>query len=174
MIIEKDEELKAIIMSKRGTFMKLKTKLDSGAYLPTRAHETDAGLDLYAKDGAVLLPRMTRAMDEYGMLTGADIGVVFDTGVHIALKPGEYGMIAGRSGLNTKHSVVCPVGIIDSDFRGSIKVKLYNLGGEEYKVNKGDRIAQLIIEKCEYPELELVDELDETERADGGFGSTGV
>lgn len=154
--------------------MKLKTKLDDGAYIPTRAHETDAGLDLYAREDATLFPRMTKAIDEYGMITGADIGVVFDTGVHIALMPGEFGMIAGRSGLNTKHSIVCPVGIVDSDFRGSIKVKLYNLGGSEYRVRKGDRIAQLIIKRCEYPELEIVDELVETDRGNGGFGSTGV
>ena len=135
----------------------MKIMLDEGAILPTRAHPWDAGLDLYAKHGGVIRPCGNEA---------------FDTGVHIAIPEGYYGEIRSRSGLLFKHNIVTD-GTIDSHYNGSIRVKLFNLNHRPYDVQPGDKIAQLVIVKCELPELEVVDELDETDRGAGGFGSTG-
>lgn len=134
----------------------MKIKLDPGAIMPTRAHPTDAGLDLYARED---MPIFGEA--------------VFDTGVHIAFDHGTYGKIESKSGLNVKHSVVSCGGVIDEGYTGSITVKLYNLGLETYRVKKGDKIAQLVIMPYLTPEIEMVESLDKTERGDGAFGSTG-
>ena len=75
--------------------------------------------------------------------------------------------------MNVKHNIICPDGIVDEDFRGSVVVKLYNLGEENYHFDRGDKIAQMIIEKCYQPEMEVVTELTDTERGASGFGSTG-
>lgn len=136
----------------------MKIMLESGATLPARAHDTDAGLDLYSRTTEGMMPGQS---------------AVFDTGVHIELPHGCYARVEGRSGLNIKYGIVVPSGIIDNSYRGSIIVKLYNLSQEDYIVSAGDRIAQLIIEKCETPEIEIVDSLDETDRQNSGLGSTG-
>lgn len=151
----------------------MKIKLDDGAFIPTRAHESDAGLDLYSLEEREILPRSAKKIDDYGRMAEVSIGETFDTGVHIELERGQFGWVTGRSGLNFNHDVICPGGTIDQSYRGSIKVKLYNLGTEPYTVKKGDRIAQLIIESCAYPEIEIVDDLGNTSRGSGGFGSTG-
>ena len=134
----------------------MKIMLDKGAKV-SRAHPYDAGLDLYAMEGGVLRPGY------HG---------VFDTGVHVQIPEGWYGEIRSRSGMMVNHHVVTD-GTIDSHYNGSIRVKLFNLGSREYRVNAGDKIAQLVIVPCLLPELEIVDSLDETDRGDGGFGSTG-
>lgn len=152
---------------------KLRIKLDEDAIMPTRAYESDAGLDLYSAEDAVIFPHHFNLYDEDGYAIPAKMGEVFDTGVHVELAPGTFGRISGRSGLNINNNIICPAGTVDAAFRGSIKVKLYNLGQHPYTVHRGDRIAQLIIERCEYPELELVDELEEADRGNNGFGSTG-
>jgi dUTP pyrophosphatase len=95
----------------------------------------------------------------------------FDTGVHVAIPEGYVGFIKSKSGLMVNHNITTD-GTIDAHYTGSIKVKLFN-HGEPYYVHAGDKIAQLVILKCELPELELVDHLEETDRGDGGFGSTG-
>jgi dUTP pyrophosphatase len=136
----------------------MKIMLDNGAILPTRAHLTDAGLDLYARE--------TRGM-EPGQLA------VFDTGVHMEFPHGYYGKIESKSGLNIKYGVVSCGGVIDEGFTGSITVKLYNLSQEPYIVSKGDKIAQLVIQPYATPKLEIVDELADTPRGTAGFGSTG-
>ncbi len=139
--------------------MKMKVRLLSGATLPKRAHLNDAGLDLYARNSATIYPKES---------------VVFDTGVCVELPHGTFGMVANRSGLNIKHSIVCGgVGIVDEPYRGSIIVKLYNLGFEPYRVNAGDRIAQMIVLPYVYVDLEEVDELTDTDRGESGIGSTG-
>ena len=135
----------------------MKIKLDKGAYMPTRAHETDAGLDLYAMKTQIV---------------SAKESAEFDTGVHIELPNGTVGMIKSKSGLNVKHGITSE-GVIDVGYTGAIRVKLYNHSGYDYKVNAGDKISQLVILPILTPDLELVDELEETERGDGGFGSTG-
>lgn len=134
----------------------MKIMLDE-AILPTRAHPWDAGLDLYAKKGNTVA-----SFDS----------CVFDTGVHVEIPEGYVGLIKSKSGLMVKHDIVTD-GTIDAHYTGSIKVKLFNLGETNYDVNAGDKIAQLVILKCELPELEVVDRLEETDRGDGGFGSTG-
>lgn len=135
----------------------MKIMLDKGAKMPTRAHEWDAGLDLYA-------------MDEKHI--PGECGVVFNTGVHLEIPRGFVGLVKSRSGLMMNQSITTD-GTIDADYTGAIKVKLFNHGIFTYKVNKGDKIAQLVIVPCLRPELELVDEMDGTERGDQGFGSTG-
>lgn len=137
----------------------MKIKLDNGAYVPTRAHETDAGLDLYCPDGQ-------------GQIVPAKESAIFDTGVHIELPDGTVGFLKSKSGLNVKHGIVSE-GVIDVGYTGSIKVKLYNHSGYDYKVLPGDKITQLVILPILSPIIELVDSLSETERGNGGFGSTG-
>lgn len=142
----------------------MKIVLDEGAYMPTRAHETDAGLDLYAMHGGILYPTRDAVKSNTR---------VFDTGVHIELPHGYYGKIESKSGLNVTHGVVSCGGVIDEGYTGSIMVKLYNLGGRPYEISAGDKIAQLVIMPYVTPTLELVDTLSQTERGDNGFGSTG-
>ena len=150
----------------------MKVKLDPGAYLPTRAHRTDAGLDLYSTEEKTIYPRWW-TLDEKGIHVKETCGVTFDTGVHIAFDHGTYGKIESKSGLNVKHSIVSCGGVIDEGYTGSITVKLYNFGEAPYTVHEGDKIAQLVIMEYKTPEIELASYLDETERGDGGFGSTG-
>lgn len=136
----------------------MKIKLDNGAIMPTRAHTTDAGLDLYSKETQIV---------------PAKESATFDTGVHIELPPNTTGFLKSKSGLNVKHGITSE-GVIDVGYTGSIVVKLYNNSGYDYTVNKGDKISQLVILPILTPELELVETLDETERGNNGFGSTGV
>lgn len=135
----------------------MKVVLDEGAILPTRAHPTDAGLDLYSREDAIIHP---------------NVRAVFDTGVHIEIPAGYCGYIKSRSGLMCKKGLIAD-GTIDSGYTGAIGVILFNLSGTRVEIKKGEKIAQLVIHKCELPELEVVDALEETERSSGGFGSTG-
>ena len=148
----------------------MKIMLEPGAKMPTRAHEDDAGYDLYARETQIV---------------PAKESAVFDTGVHIEL-PKVYlfvwdglqefktvGFLKSKSGLNIKHGITSE-GVIDMGYTGSIKVKLFNHSGHDYKVNAGDKISQLVILPILTPELELVDSLKETDRGNNGFGSSGV
>jgi len=138
----------------------MKVKLDAGAYAPTRAHKTDAGLDLYTPVDVTILAKGGSA--------------VIDTGAHVELPHKAYGKIESKSGLNTKHGIVSCGGVIDEGYTGSIKVKLYNFSRQPYTFRKGDKIAQLIVQPCVYVDVTVVDELTTgTERGDNGFGSTG-
>lgn len=149
--------------------------MEPSAYLPTRAHETDAGLDLYSMEDRTLYPAGWTSVDaETNYTYPLPFCAVFDTGVHIAFEPGTYGKIESKSGLNVKHSVVSCGGVVDEGYTGSIAVKLYNLGTEPYTVHKGDKIAQLVIMPYLTPKIELVEHLDDTPRGSNGFGSTGV
>lgn len=139
--------------------MKISIKLDAGALMPTRAHETDAGYDLYALDDAYIR---------------SGSSAVINTGVHMQIPAGMYGLVAGRSGLNFNAGIICPQGTIDSGYTGAIKVKLYNVSGDTLILRKGDRIAQIIFQLHESPEFECVPYLDDTERGNGGFGSSGM
>lgn len=136
---------------------KMKIMLDPGAFMPTRAYPTDAGLDLYAQETQIV---------------PAKESAYFDTGVHIELPPNTAGFIKSKSGLNVKHGIISD-GVIDVGYTGSIKVKLYNLSGYDYKVNCGDKISQLVIVPVVIPSLEVVESLDETERGNNGIGSSG-
>lgn len=145
----------------------MKIMLDKGAIMPTRAHTWDAGLDLYAMEDAVVPSAMVFPFDE--IECGS---VVIDTGVHAQIPEGYYGEIRSRSGLMCKKGITTD-GTIDAHYTGPIKVCLFNHKASAYSVRKGDKIAQLVIVPCLLPELELVDSLEETDRGDGGFGSTG-
>lgn len=135
----------------------MKIMLDDGAYMPTRAHRTDAGLDLYSPVDVMIMPHAS---------------AVIDTGVHVELPPGSVGFLKSKSGLNVRHGILGE-GVIDAGYTGSIRVKLYNHGGEEYYIQRGDKITQLVILPVILPDLEQVEKLDDTERGCGGFGSTG-
>ncbi len=146
----------------------MKIMLDKGAKMPTRAYAYDAGLDLYTPYD-VTVPRS----DSGEYTNEVDIGsVTIDTGVHVEIPEGYVGFIKSKSGLNVKCGLTAE-GVIDAHYTGSVAVKLYNHTGRLYLFKAGDKIAQLVIVPCLLPELELVDSLEETDRGDGGFGSTG-
>jgi dUTP pyrophosphatase len=131
--------------------------LDSTALMPKRGHATDAGLDL-------LSPR--------DVVVPAGESAIIDTGVHVELPNGTAGFLKSKSGLNVKHGITSE-GVIDVGYTGSIVCKLYNNSNDDYQIKRGDKITQLVIVKIETPNTNVVDELDETERGEGGFGSTG-
>lgn len=135
----------------------MKVKLDEGAKMPTRAHNTDAGLDIYSREDQIV---------------PAKESAIFDTGVHIELPPNTTGFLKSKSGLNVKHGIVSE-GVIDVGYTGPIVVKLYNHSGFDYKVKAGDKISQLVILPILTPTPYLVDSLDATDRGDNGFGSSG-
>ena len=131
--------------------------LDNGAFMPGFAHKTDAGSDLRSPICAIVPARGN---------------VVIDTGVHVEIPEGYTIFLKSKSGLNVKHNLIGE-GVVDSGFTGSIKVKLYNLGDIDYQILRGDKIIQMVILPCAYCEFTRVDKFAETERGDGGFGSTG-
>lgn len=135
----------------------VKVMLDEGAKMPTKAHETDAGFDLYARESKIIY---------------AHSSAVFDTGVHIELPPKSVGFLKSKSGLNVKHGITSD-GVIDVGYTGSIRVKLYNNSGVMYPINEGDKITQLVILPILTPTLEITDSFEATERGDNGFGSSG-
>lgn len=135
----------------------MKVVLDKGAYMPERAHKTDAGLDL-------------KTPIPFSLAYGDSI--VIDTGVHVELPPGTVGMLKSKSGLNVRHGITCE-GVIDEGYTGSIRAKLYNNGFDTVTFKAGDKITQLVILPVITPEIEIVESLEETERGANGFGSTG-
>lgn len=135
----------------------MKVKLDPGALIPRRAHDADAGYDLYARESK---------------LVRAGQSAVFDTGVHVALPKGYAGLLVSKSGLNVNHDMTS-TGLIDAGYTGSIKVKLFNHGACDYAVKAGDKISQLVVMPVMTSDVDLVDALDETERGENGFGSSG-
>lgn len=134
----------------------MKIKLEDGAYMPIRGHETDAGLDL-------------RTPKAFWLYSGHYLKI--DTGVHVAIPEGMVGLITSKSGLMAK-GITCR-GTIDSGYTGSIHAVLYNHGQEAVPFRAGDKICQLVVLPCVIEPIELVDDLEETERGDAGFGSTG-
>lgn len=135
----------------------MKIKLDRGAFIPVRAHGTDAGADLRSPIETVVPARGS---------------CIIDTGVHIQLPHGYVGMLKSKSGLNVEHGITSE-GVIDEGYTGSIKVKLYNHCYSPYFVERRDKITQLVIIPCEYVDFDLVDDLEDSERGGAGFGSTG-
>lgn len=135
----------------------MKIKLDYMAFLPERAHATDAGYDLRTPVDFVLFAH--------------DFAVI-DTGVHIQLPPGKCAVLTAKSGLYTKHRITSS-GLVDEGYTGSICVGLMNHSDETLQFRRGDKISQFYITDYYAEPLEIVDELDESERGDHGFGSTG-
>ncbi|HIO41542.1 MAG TPA: dUTP diphosphatase [Aquifex sp.] len=134
-------------------------KLRPDAVPPVRKRKGDAGLDLYAVEDVVLKPGEWKAVP---------------TGIAVEIPEGHFGLIKDRSGLALKHALHCLAGVVDENYRGEIKVVMINLGGEEFKVEKGTRIAQLLIVPYLSVEVEEVEELSDTERGERGFGSSGL
>lgn len=148
---------------------KLKIVLEDGAYTPTRGTDLAAGLDLYSPIDFEIPPaHITRAG------TAVQLGrYQVDTKVQVQIDKNFEGTVRGRSGLAFNSNIISHPGTIDADFRGSLKVLLLNTGAQSVRIKRGDRIAQLVISPVAMPVVEVVDSLTETERGDGGLGSTG-
>ncbi len=139
--------------------MKLKIKkLHVDAVIPKYANPNDAGMDLFAIENIEIMP-MERAQ--------------ISTGIAMEIPEGFVGLVWDKSGLSHKFGLKVLGGVIDSGYRGEIKVGIINLGTEKYTFEKGHKVAQMIIQKKEIPEIEEVTELSDSERGEGGFGSTG-
>ncbi|MGB5656040.1 MAG: dUTP diphosphatase [Acidimicrobiia bacterium] len=135
-------------------------RIDDGLPIPAHAHPGDGGVDLYARDAAELAPGERE---------------VVATGIAVAIPDGYAGFVTPRSGLAARHgiSVVNGPGLVDAGYRGEIKVILVNLSQEVFVIERGDRIAQLVVVPIVVQEFVGVDELPVTTRGSGGFGSTG-
>ena len=142
--------------------MKLKIISKSGR-MPKYQTKGSSGMDLTAfLEAPLTLKPMERKL--------------VPTGIYVEIPMGYEGQVRARSGLAIKHGIglVNSIGTIDSDYRGELKIPVINFGNEEFVINDGDRIAQLIISKYEYVDIEVVDELMDSERGSGGFGHTGI
>lgn len=135
--------------------------LDPRAQLPRRAHPGDAGADLFAVEEMTIPAGERRSVG---------------TGLALAIPAGYAGFVQPRSGLAARHGImlVNSPGLIDSGYRGEVRVLLYNSGHEPFAVHVGERIAQLVIQRVEEPQFVIAGELPETVRGDGGFGSSGL
>lgn len=139
--------------------MYLEIKLDEGAIKPTKAHDADGGFDLYARESALIPARGSYS---------------FDTGVHISIPAGMVGFLKSKSGLNVKYGITSE-GVIDAGYTGSIVVKLYNNSDNEYNIEQGNKITQLVFLPIPSITLREVSELrSDTERGNNGFGSSGI
>lgn len=136
--------------------MRLKVKLDTGSHVPVRAHRNDAGLDLFGIS-EVIVPANGMA--------------VLETGCHVQIPADHVGFVKSKSSLML-HGITTD-GTIDCGYTGSIRVVLFNHSNQDYTVQAGQKIAQLVILPIITPTVEIVAHLDNTERGDGGFGSTG-
>lgn len=137
--------------------MQLKVQLDHGAFLPERAHDTDAGADIRTPEGFTL-----KAHDSE----------IIATGVHVQLPPNTVGMLKSKSGLNVRYGIVSE-GVIDEGFSGEIVAKLYNHSDRDYRFERGDKITQLVVMPVHYVAYQQVEEIQGGERGEAGYGSTG-
>jgi dUTP pyrophosphatase len=133
-------------------------KLFPDTQLPSYTHPGDAGMDLYAHEDVVLAPGARAAVS---------------LGFALAIPAGYVSRILDRSGLAINHGLHCLAGVIDSGYRGEYKAIIINLSQEEYKIEKGERVAQLLVQPVEICEIEEVKTLNETARGKGGFGGSG-
>ena len=138
----------------------IKVMLDDGAILPTRAHEDDAGLDIYAPT----------TMEDRTLFARGSLKV--DTGVHIEIPKGFVGLLMSKSGLNVNDDITSE-GVIDTGYTGSMTAKLYNNGDDDHCFHGGDKLTQLVIVPIITPKPVVVNRFKTTERGDNGFGSTG-
>jgi len=134
-------------------------KLSDTATVPVFAHADDAGMDLFADESVTLAPGERHP---------------FAIGLAMAIPEGFVGLIWDKSGVAVKRGVRTIAGVIDAGYRGEVKVALVNLGNEPQTFTPGEKIAQMLIQKIEHPQVTLVSELSDTERGEGGFGSTGT
>lgn len=127
------------------------------AQCPSRAHTTDAGLDLYAMHGG---------------LVRAGGAATFHTGTHIQLPENTAGVMLPKSGMMVHHNLLT-FGVVDESYRGEILVHVFNLSGDDYAVHAGDKLTQMLVIPVLYEPVEIVDELSDGERGSAGFGSSG-
>lgn len=130
----------------------------SGGSVPQYAHDGDAGADITASEKTIIPAREKSLVP---------------TGIRLEIPEGHVGLIWPRSGLAVKKGIDCGAGVIDSHYRGEVKVLLFNHSDNEFHIEPGDRIAQILIQKVERVQFIPADELSETARSEGGFGSTG-
>lgn len=133
-------------------------RLHTDAKIPSYAHPGDAGLDLYAADGVTIAPNERATIS---------------TGIAMEIPEGYVGLIWDKSGLSIKHGLKTLGGVVDSGYRGEVLVGITNLSETTYTIHKGEKVAQMIIQKKEVVLVEEVKELSETVRGERGFGSTG-
>jgi len=133
-------------------------KLHKDAIIPKYAHDTDAGLDLYSVENLTIKPKHR---------------VIVKTGISIELPKGYAALVWDKSGI-AKKGVTTLAGVCDAGYRGEYKIVLLNVGSKDYKINKGEKIAQILIQKVEQPKIIEVTELSDSTRGKSGFGSTGL
>lgn len=134
-------------------------KMDPSAKLPKYVYEGDAGMDLFSFENVEVK---------------AGERCLVSTGIKIVVPTGYAGLVWDKSGIATKHHITTIAGVIDSNYRGELKVALTNLGKESYNIKKGEKIAQMLIQPVVSGEIKEVKELEDTERGEGGFGSSGL
>jgi len=140
--------------------MELKIKrLDKSLPLPAFIKKTDAAVDLRSSADCVILPKESKTVP---------------SGIAVEIPQGYFGSVRDRSGLAAKNAIHTMAGVIDSGYRGEIGIVLVNLGKEEFKISKGDRIAQLIIQPILQPDIVEVEDLSDSDRGKTGFGATGI
>lgn len=145
-------------VSKNSTSKRIKVYLDKGAYMPVKAHESDAGYDLKTP---------------FGFTIEGGKSVSVNTGIHVQIPDGYVGFIKSKSGLNVKHDLITE-GVIDSGYTGSIVVKMHSLSNHSHVFEKGDKVTQLVILPIgDFQLVETKMPLEMTSRGDCGFGSTG-
>jgi len=133
-------------------------KIHPSAIIPKYAHEGDAGMDLYSVEDLILKPKHRSRVK---------------TGISIELPKGYVSLIWDKSGVASK-GIKTMGGVVDSGYRGEYQVVIVNLSSKDFKIEKGQKIAQLLIQKVENPKVEIVGELSQSSRGIGSFGSTGV
>ncbi|MBT6774226.1 dUTP diphosphatase [Candidatus Woesearchaeota archaeon] len=134
-------------------------KLSEDATLPRYAQPGDAGMDFYSNEEITILPNERKLVS---------------TGISMAIPKGYVGLIWDKSGIATKHGIKTMAGVIDSSYRGEVKILIHNLSNQTHKIEKNTKVAQMLIQPVEQKEISEVIELDQTERGTGGFGSTGI
>ncbi len=134
-------------------------KLHLEAKLPSYAHPGDAGMDLFSAEDIAI---------------NSGERIVCKTGVAMQIPEGYAGLIWDKSGIAAKNGIKTMGGVIDSGYRGEIGIVMQNLSKDVYNIKKGEKIAQMLIQRVESPEIVEVEELSDTSRGDGGFGSTGI
>lgn len=132
--------------------------LSPDATTPVRATPESAGYDLFSS--------VTSRVPSFGQS-------IVETGIAVQIPSGHYGRLVVRSGICARYSVHVGAGVIDQDYRGPLRIIMFNLSDQDFLINKGQKVAQLILEKISTPTVQIVDSLSVTERGSGGFGSTG-
>lgn len=136
--------------------MKINMVVDPGCHIPSRAHPNDAGLDLYAAKGGWIWPKCRK---------------IFSTGTHAEIPRGYVGLLTSKSGMMAKG--ITSRGTIDADYIGEIRAVMFNHSWKFVRIKPGQKITQLVIMPIITPVPHIVDKLEDTERGEGGFGSTG-